>query len=525
MASAARCGLMISKHQRILTHLLPILSIGNSRNFCSSSLQSNESSILGNNEENELDMGTIKQTEIYNKNKQYKEILSRVNGTKVYSRSNETRQVEQCQNVDELKALYRQMHGESDSYLLPKFDIYNAFLRKAMGIDQIYHNELIDKLKEKLLDKDLEYPYKEVAIGKLINNEMTAVLQNAKTTKQGVSGMFQVWEEFKNLCNDESNTWNPDLPYYPLVLSRLLSACIMANSFTQCQPLIDGIFNEWPTFDYNKNQQIKLWNTIMNYYAKTKDLDGMENVYKKMTEEYKIKPDDVTFNIRCRAFAKQNDPRFEALFVEYLKIFNRYPNEDVFNALLNGYAFNGDIESCISVLKLLLTKNDENSTDPMVKTLPNLNIVIFMPIIKALMNTESLIKAEYGWQLVDYILTEMGKANIEPNEIIYGMIFCLCGNDNFDEPSMEKLRFYYEEMTEKYELKPQIPQLKSLLRAGLQFYDFINKDQESQEEKINITKEKYAFVGWWKQEMDKYNVAINNDLKRILIDASCIGCI
>merc|ERR1712228_640711 len=245
-----------------------------------------------------------------------------------------------------------------------------------------------------------------------------------------------------------------------------------------------------------------------------------------MTDEYKINPDDVTFNIRMNAFAKEKDLRFETVFKEYIQAFNKYPGQNVFAALLNGYSFSGDITSCFNVLQLLLSKNGINmNSDSMTKTLPDLNFLIFVPIFKSLIMNKELIECEYGWKLVEYLLIQMENAKVAPNEIIYGIIFTLCGTAFFDEPSLDKLSFYYSEMTDKWQLKPQHTQLKNILKAGVQYYDNLAQKCEDEESKQKIIRQKYEFVEWWKQEMNKYDVTINNELKHILISVGCITCL
>ena len=510
--------IVINKHQRVIQTLCGNgYSIGNfSRNFSvSAAIQSNESSIFG---DDTTKITETKNKELYNKQMQYRKILTRVNGSKIYNRHSETLKIEQCKNIDELKALYQEMHRDHDMNLIPKFDYYNAFLRKAMDIDPDFHQQLIDELKQKFLAKDCEYDKKEVSIGKLFNSEMTAAMQLAENTKQGIDKMFEIWEEMVKICNNDENSWSSDLPYYPLTLNRLISACIITGQYSKCQTIIDNILwndNKWNTFNYNKTQQIKLWNSILNYYAKIKDIDKMEKVYNKMTREYRKKPDDVTMNIRINAFAKDGDERFETTFTDYVKTFNKYPTETVFAALLNGYSFKGDIVSCITVLKLLLSKTDKNNQDPMRHSLPNPDFTIFVPIFKAFtMNNKELIDADHGWELIDYLYNEMIHCGVSPVEIVYGIIFSLCGDSFFDKPSLEKLKFYYNEMTVKYNLHPQHTQLKNVLKAGCQYFEHDNNNVDQ--------KEKWQFVKWWKQEMDKFNVTINNEMRHILINAGCI---
>ena len=58
------------------------------------------------------------------------------------------------------------------------------------------------------------------------------------------------------------------------------------------------------------------------------------------------------------------------------------------------------------------------------------------------MNNQELIDAEYGWRLIDYLYGEMINCGISPVEIIYGIIFSLCGDSFLDKPSLDKLYFY-----------------------------------------------------------------------------------
>merc|ERR1712157_597593 len=109
------------------------------------------------------------------------------------------------------------------------------------------------------------------------NNAMVAAVNTSENAKDGIDKMFEIYEDYKNLCNDDSNAWSRDLPYYPITLTRLISSCTMTCSFGKAKELIDNLFNVHPqTFDYNKNHQQRLWNSILNFHAKTKDLQEME---------------------------------------------------------------------------------------------------------------------------------------------------------------------------------------------------------------------------------------------------------
>ena len=524
MAYKTKCFTMKYNHPSSKQHLTIFLKASNSRNFCAASTM-----FQTNSNQSDKEYNSSKMTELYRKHVQYRDVITRTSGdSQVYNRLDETRKIYECKHISDLKSLYQSMHTSHD-HLIPIFDVYIAFQKRSLDLDktQSFHSEIFHDLKTKLLKKDCIGGKTEVLIGKLFNNAMLAAVSSSENTKIGITKMFEIYEEYKTLCNDDSNSWRRDLPYFPITLTRIISTCTMTGSFGRAKDVIEDLFNAHPqTFDYNKKHQQKLWNSILNFYAKTKDLQSMEKYFQLMTVEYKIKPDDVTFNIRMNAFAKEKDMRFETVFKEYIEQFNRYPGQNVFAALLSGYSMCGDITSCIEVLKLLLSKNDADVRwDSMSKTLPNLNFLIFVPVFKCLINSQVHIQSEYGWKLVDYLLTQMEAAKVEPNEIIYGIIFTLCGDAFFDAPSMEKLRFYYSEMTDKWNLRPQHTQLKNILKAGLQYYDDLAGDCEDEEGKNEITRQKFGFVEWWKEEMNKYDVTLNNELKHMLISARCINCL
>ena len=164
------------------------------------------------------------------------------------------------------------MHSDlgPEKRLIPKFDVYNAFMRRAIDLDPEFHWLIFEEVKLKLLDTDTVYHSKETAIGKLFNNAMTSAMRHHHDTKQGLAEMLKIHEDFKSLCNDESNTWDPELPYYPITMTRLISSCTMAGAYGQTRKIIEDIFEHGTTFNYNKSHQSKLWNSILNYFAKIK---------------------------------------------------------------------------------------------------------------------------------------------------------------------------------------------------------------------------------------------------------------
>eukprot|EP01083_Nonionella_stella_P045855 122904_1 len=505
-----------------LMKCMSVCSVKSSRNFCTASSMDQSSIFRNGDEAKKKEFSSTKMTELYNKQLQYRNILSRENATTFYRKNDETKRIGKCKHINELKELYTELHDKCcfTPQIIPIFDVYVAFMEKSIELDPEFFWEMFAELKGKFLHPDCVYRSKDLCVGKLFNTAMLNVVKTSVDTKHGIKKMFEIYDEFKTLCNDESNTWSQALPYYPLTLTRLISCCIMTSNYGKAKQIIDSVFEHKETLLYDKRQQSQLWNSILNYYAKTQDLESMEVYFKKMTDEYGVEPNDVTFSIRMNAFAKSNDMRFERIFADYIQTFNRYPQKGMFLALLNGYSINGDIASLLDVLKLLLNRDDANA---MASTLPPPNFMIFVPVFKALLQKDAAIKCDYGWTLVEYLFSEMEKVNVKPNEIIYGMVFSYCGTSFFEAPDMDKLMFYYKQMTETYNLKPQRIQFRNLLKSGVQYYQYMLNAIESEDgtQRENITQEKQEFVKWWKQEMNKYNVEMNNDFRSILLNNAC----
>mmetsp|Transcript_42989 Transcript_42989/g.70996 ORF Transcript_42989/g.70996 Transcript_42989/m.70996 type:complete len:158 (+) Transcript_42989:3-476(+) len=152
----------------------------------------------------------------------------------------------------------------------------------------------------------------------------------------------------------------------------------------------------------------------------------------------------------------------------------------------------------------------------MKQTLPQINLTAFIPIFRALCRSETPLNAQNGWKLVEFLLNLMESANLVPNETVYQHLFSLSGTSYFDTPDMEKLMFYYKEMTETRGLKPYHCQLRNALLSAIQYFEFQEQQPQSEQNILNFKKEKYEFVQWWKSETVKYGVEINQELHKIL---------
>ncbi|ETO28081.1 hypothetical protein RFI_09049 [Reticulomyxa filosa] len=131
-------------------------------------------------------------------------------------------------------------------------------------------------------------------------------------------------------------------------------------------------------------------------------------------------------------------------------------------------------------------------------SVPNPNVLCFTSLLKALINTPKL-RVSYAdaWDAINWTLLQMQQLNIPLDNVIYGILFHLCGN-HFAEPDLPKALQFYQQMLAQ-NLTPSVFELNNLLITGLQYHKFHNSS----------TAEVVVFIESILQQFRQFNLTPN----------------
>ena len=302
---------------------------------------------------------------------------------------------------------------------------------------------------------------------------------------------------------------------------------------------------------------IDAFNAMLDLYSKSDQMNEAYDLWEGLMTDGNVRCNHLTFAILINGCHKHGDlVSAQKIFdesKEYLKSCNdsnesetdsnpSTPNKDVYCALMNGYAARGDVLKCWELFtEILMNHQKYINTEEEREYAPDL--MVFSLVLKSLSrlnnneklkkrrdrrnrikalkaghsgkfmeisvngDVEAIDQAKLGvddcWKMIKYIILKMKEMDIKRNEVIYGLLFHLCG-DAFGEENCKwnvAQKFYEQMVSDKVEMSSLC--FHNLLKVGLCHYNTVEKDHDG----------KVEFVKWILTEMKKYNVPVSSQMR------------
>ena len=433
----------------------------------------------------------------------------------------------------------------------PKYDGKGSRNRIMDILDSIA-NEDVDKSDEPNDDKSEDAGSPQINDRRDMNKTLAAAYSHAISAcgflKEFEAG-FQIFEEAKQ------NKSVINARVFGTAMWLVMEQELSATSLRKCHQMMDEMqndFNQRPTSysyailirnqtalrHFNANSKLIssmresgdfdrflgskiLQNSIVNYYAKSKQIEEGIKFMELLATNYGNEAlNNVIYCTMLSGIAlmiKDGDAAYikvaEKLFEQSFKVLGGPPGESVFGALLGCYANIPDSESCIDVVKNMISNKDW--PQPTGFTIAN--------CLKSLtMHFREPMSYEQGWKLVDEILEIMNNVEIaedvnDEKSAIYGLLFTLCGGKFCNQSDLDKLHMFYDEMKGKG-YKMSAPTANSLLLSGIDHY--IMEMQNNPDNKEEIKKDLRGFIDWALLQFKENNLSLsarqNQQLQRKL---------
>ena len=315
------------------------------------------------------------------------------------------------------------------------------------------------------------------------------------------------------------------------VITTLISSCTKLQQFGRGEGFWKSLHSDKNGIFEDIELNIECYNAMLDLYSKSDQMNEAYDLYESIKINENVQCDNCTFAILINGCHKHGDMQTaEKIFQESQKYFmdknGNKPTNDVYCALMNGYASRGNVLQCWDLFTEIMESYEQNKN--VIGYEPD--IMIFSVMLKSLArlnNNEKLrkkrarnvkkfieISIEDGdklsvddcWKMIKYIILKMKELNIKRNVVIYGLLFHLCG-DAFGETNCKynvAEKFYHQMIQDKIEISSLC--FHNLLRAGLCHYNVIEQDLEKREK----------FVKWILTEMKKHNVPISSQTRLTL---------